>query len=59
MHLKPCSSLLECLLGYRHEALFANIGGGYNIPKAATARTVRDFDDGITRGKNGPALVSA
>ena len=41
-----------CLLGYRHAALFENIGGEYNIPKVAAARTVRDFDDGLTRGKH-------
>ena len=44
--------LFGCLLGYRHAALFENIGGEYNIPKVAAARTVRDFDDGLTRGKH-------
>lgn len=33
----------------KHVSLFECIGGEYNIPKAATARTVRDFDDGLTR----------
>jgi hypothetical protein len=34
----------------RHAALFTNIGGEYNIPKATAAKSVRDFDDGLTRG---------
>ncbi|KAI5062332.1 hypothetical protein GOP47_0022871, partial [Adiantum capillus-veneris] len=33
----------------KHAPLFECIGGEYNIPKAATARSVRDFDDGLTR----------
>ncbi|MCO5568424.1 hypothetical protein L7F22_022123 [Adiantum nelumboides] len=32
-----------------HAPLFECIGGEYNIPKAAAARSVRDFDDGLTR----------
>jgi predicted alpha/beta-fold hydrolase len=34
----------------KHAALFTNIGGEYNIPKATVAKSVRDFDDGLTRG---------
>jgi pimeloyl-ACP methyl ester carboxylesterase len=34
----------------KHAALFTNIGGEYNIPKATAAKSVRDFDDGLTRG---------
>lgn len=33
----------------KHASLFECIGGEYDIPKVATARTVRDFDDGLTR----------
>ncbi|CAL5056856.1 unnamed protein product [Urochloa decumbens] len=33
----------------KHALLFEDIDGEYNIPKAANARTVRDFDEGITR----------
>ncbi len=29
----------------RHAALFTNIGGEYNIPKATAAKSVRDFDE--------------
>lgn len=35
---------------YRHALLFEDIGGEYNIPLAENARTVRDFDEGLTRG---------
>uniref|UniRef100_A0A0D6QXW7 AB hydrolase-1 domain-containing protein n=1 Tax=Araucaria cunninghamii TaxID=56994 RepID=A0A0D6QXW7_ARACU len=34
----------------KHERLFEGIGGEYNIPLAAEARSVRDFDEGLTRG---------
>lgn len=34
----------------RHSLLFEDIGGGFNIPMAANAETVRDFDEGLTRG---------
>ena len=30
--------------------LFEDIGGDYNIPLAANAKSVREFDDGLTRG---------
>ncbi|KAG8071642.1 hypothetical protein GUJ93_ZPchr0006g41466 [Zizania palustris] len=33
----------------RHALLFEGLEGEYNIPKAANARTVRDFDEGLTR----------
>eukprot|EP01018_Ginkgo_biloba_P020075 Gb_02180 [translate_table: standard] len=33
----------------KHERLFEGIGGAYNIPLAAEARSVRDFDEGLTR----------
>jgi len=33
----------------KHALLFEDIEGEYDIPKAANARTVRDFDEGLTR----------
>lgn len=33
----------------KHAPLFDDVGGEFNIPKAANATTVRDFDDGLTR----------
>ncbi|KAJ7538604.1 hypothetical protein O6H91_11G055900 [Diphasiastrum complanatum] len=33
----------------RHVSLFNEIGGNYQIMKAVKAKTVRDFDDGLTR----------
>ena len=30
---------------------FEGMGGDYNIPMAANAKTVRDFDGRLTRGK--------
>lgn len=33
----------------KHASLFECIGGDYDILKAASAKTVRDFDDGLTR----------
>lgn len=33
----------------KHAKLFEGIGGEYNIEKAANPKTVRDFDEGITR----------
>lgn len=33
----------------KHSLLFEDIGGGFNIPMAANAHTVRDFDEGLTR----------
>lgn len=33
-----------------HALLFEDIGGEYNIPLAANAKSVRDFDQGLTRG---------
>lgn len=29
--------------------LFEDIGGDYNIPLAANAQTIRDYDEGLTR----------
>lgn len=34
----------------RHALLFEDMGGEYNIPLAAHAKSIRDFDDGLTRG---------
>lgn len=34
----------------RHALLFEDMGGEYNIPLAANAKSVRDFDEGLTRG---------
>ncbi|KAJ4890217.1 esterase/lipase/thioesterase family protein [Raphanus sativus] len=31
----------------KHSLLFEDIGGGFNIPMAANAETVRDFDEGL------------
>jgi len=31
--------------------LFEDIGGQYNIPMAANAKTVKEFDEGLTRGQ--------
>lgn len=33
----------------KHSLLFEDIGHKYNIPLAANAKTVREFDDGLTR----------
>lgn len=33
----------------KHELLFEDMGGEYNIPLAANAKSVRDFDEGLTR----------
>lgn len=33
----------------KHAHLFENIGGEYNIPLVANAKTVREFDEGLTR----------
>lgn len=33
----------------KHALLFEGLDGEYNIPKVANAKTVRDFDDGLTR----------
>ncbi|KAK1382268.1 Embryogenesis-associated protein EMB8 [Heracleum sosnowskyi] len=33
----------------KHAPLFEDMGGEFNIPLAASAKTVREFDDGITR----------
>ncbi|KAI4312684.1 hypothetical protein MLD38_037485 [Melastoma candidum] len=33
----------------RHLLLFEDMGGGYNIPLAVNAKTVKDFDEGLTR----------
>lgn len=34
----------------RHALLFEGMEGEYNIPLAANAKSVREFDDGLTRG---------
>ncbi|KAK9716713.1 hypothetical protein RND81_06G252500 [Saponaria officinalis] len=33
----------------KHAPLFEDIGGDYNIPMAANAKTVKEFDEGLTR----------
>lgn len=35
---------------YRHALLFEDMEGEYNVPLAANAKSVRDFDEGLTRG---------
>jgi hypothetical protein len=42
--------LLFLFFGCRHALLFEDIGGEYNIPMVANAKSVREFDDGLTRG---------
>lgn len=37
-------------LDFRHALLFEGLGGEYNIPMATNARSVREFDEGLTRG---------
>ncbi|KAK9053084.1 hypothetical protein SSX86_029714 [Deinandra increscens subsp. villosa] len=45
------SSLAKALSGIlkKHLMLFEDIGGDYNIPLAANAQTIRDYDEGLTR----------
>ncbi|XP_027355507.1 embryogenesis-associated protein EMB8 [Abrus precatorius] len=38
-----------CKIFKKHALLFEDIGGEYNIPLAANAKSVREFDDGLTR----------
>ncbi|XVE58153.1 hypothetical protein DITRI_Ditri04bG0147400 [Diplodiscus trichospermus] len=38
-----------CKIFKNHALLFEDIGGEFNIPLAANAKAVRDFDEGITR----------
>ncbi|XP_010100196.2 embryogenesis-associated protein EMB8 [Morus notabilis] len=38
-----------CKIFKKHALLYEDIGGDYNIPMAANAKTVRDFDEGLTR----------
>ncbi|XP_051145746.1 embryogenesis-associated protein EMB8 [Andrographis paniculata] len=38
-----------CKIFKRHALLFEDIGGEYNIPMAANAKSVREFDEGLTR----------
>ncbi|CAL0334275.1 unnamed protein product [Lupinus luteus] len=38
-----------CKIFKKHASLFEDMGGEYNIPLAANAKSVRDFDDGLTR----------
>ncbi|XP_057456877.1 embryogenesis-associated protein EMB8 [Lotus japonicus] len=38
-----------CKIFKKHALLFEDIGGDYNIPMAANAKSVREFDDGLTR----------
>ncbi|KAI7736968.1 hypothetical protein M8C21_027244, partial [Ambrosia artemisiifolia] len=41
---KALSSILK-----KHLMLFEDIGGDYNIPLAANAKIIRDYDEGLTR----------
>ncbi|XP_058104914.1 embryogenesis-associated protein EMB8 [Magnolia sinica] len=38
-----------CKIFKKHALLFEDMDGEYNIPLAANARSVREFDDGLTR----------
>ncbi|KAM7494398.1 hypothetical protein LguiB_029007 [Lonicera macranthoides] len=38
-----------CKIFKKHALLFEDMGGEYNIPLAAHAKSIRDFDDGLTR----------
>ncbi|CAA0830646.1 esterase/lipase/thioesterase family protein, partial [Striga hermonthica] len=38
-----------CKIFRRHGLLFEDIGGEFNIPLAANAKSVREFDEGLTR----------
>ncbi|CAN6578804.1 unnamed protein product [Malus baccata var. baccata] len=38
-----------CKIFKKHALLFEDMDGEYNIPLAANAKTVREFDDGLTR----------
>ncbi|KAK3030674.1 hypothetical protein RJ639_035878 [Escallonia herrerae] len=38
-----------CKIFQKHALLFEDMGGEYNIPLAANAKSVRVFDDGLTR----------
>ncbi|KAK7312134.1 hypothetical protein VNO77_35762 [Canavalia gladiata] len=38
-----------CKIFKKHALLFEDIDGEYNIPLAANAKSVREFDDGLTR----------
>ncbi|KAG2398169.1 Embryogenesis-associated protein [Vigna angularis] len=38
-----------CKIFKKHASLFEDMGGEYNIPMAANAKSVREFDDGLTR----------
>ncbi|KAG6636449.1 embryogenesis-associated protein EMB8 [Carya illinoinensis] len=38
-----------CKIFKKHALLFEDMGGEYNIPLAANAKSVRDFDEGLTR----------
>lgn len=35
---------------YRHALLFEDMEGEFNIQLAANAKSVREFDEGLTRG---------
>ncbi|KAK9285930.1 hypothetical protein L1049_025132 [Liquidambar formosana] len=39
-----------CKIFKKHALLFEDIGGEYNIPVVANAKSVREFDEGLTRG---------
>uniref|UniRef100_A0A5B7C7H0 AB hydrolase-1 domain-containing protein n=1 Tax=Davidia involucrata TaxID=16924 RepID=A0A5B7C7H0_DAVIN len=38
-----------CKIFKKHALLFEDIGGEYNIPMVANAKSVREFDEGLTR----------
>lgn len=45
-----CTTFEWDTLFFRHALLFEDIGGEFNIPLAANAKSVREFDEGLTRG---------
>ncbi len=48
-----------CNIYKRHEHLFEGIGGDYQLDLAADSKTIRDFDDAITRVSFGWPSVDA
>lgn len=47
---QKCLPFVPLLIFCRHAHLFEGMEGEYNIPLAANAKSVREFDDGLTRG---------
>lgn len=48
--LAQTQQLLLLKLNCRHALLFEDMTGDYNIPLVVNAKSVREFDDGLTRG---------